>query len=110
MGARRGGRGLDPETALRISIEGTAGRLVDERTPTVDAVEQLRALAGDRADVLAEVAGSMIGGFLGHPLNSPLVLPAAYLLTLAANGAHHAELVAAADTARRNAGGSAYSL
>lgn len=110
MAGRRGSRGLDSVTALRISLDGTSRRLVDDGVPTADAVEQLRALAGDRTDLLATVAGSLIGGYLGHPLASPLVLPAAYLLILAGDAGHHTELVAASDQARHNAGGSAYSL
>lgn len=110
MGQRRGGRGLDPERALEISIHGTAGRLAGEDVPTLEAIAQLRELAGDRVDVLAQAAGAKIGGYLGTPLANPLDIKAAYLLVLASNGADHATLVAAADETRRNAGGSAYSL
>jgi hypothetical protein len=110
MGGRRGGRGLDPERLLSISLHGTALRLVDQRTPTVEAVRELRAMAGDRTDLLAKEAGGMIGGYLGHPLSSPLAMPAAYLLILAGADQDHAGIVAAADETRRTVGGAAYSL
>lgn len=110
MAARRSGRGLDPETALSISLHGTALRLVDQRVPTLDAVEHLRSLAGDRADLLAQEAGGMIGGYLGHPMSSPLALPAAYLLILAGADRDHVAIVRSADETRRTMGGSAYSL
>jgi hypothetical protein len=97
MAPRHRRRGLDPERALEISIHGTAGRLAGDDVPTLEAIEQLRELAGDRVD-------------LGSPLANPLHLKAAYLLVLASNGKDHAALVAAADESRRNAGGSAYSL
>jgi hypothetical protein len=109
MSGRRSGRGLHPETALGISLHGTALRLVDEGTPTLEAVEQLRAMAGDRVDLLAKEAGGMIGGYLGHPLSSSLALPAAYLLVLAGADKDHAGIVIAADETRRVAGRSAYS-
>lgn len=110
MAGRRGGKSLDPETALSIALNGTALRLVDPRAPTLDAITQLREIAGDRTDMLAKEAGSMIGGYLGHPLSSPQAIAAAYLLILAGNGHHHDALVVAADDARRDIGGSAYSL
>jgi hypothetical protein len=106
----RGGRGLDPEKALEISIDGTARRLAADNIPTLDAINQLRELAGGRVDVLARAAGSAVGAYLGHPLTSALNLKAAYLLVLAADGNEHAALVAAADDARKAIGGSAYSL
>jgi hypothetical protein len=110
MGRRRLGCGLDPETALSISLHGAALRLVDQKIPTLEAVEQLRALAGGRIDLLAKEAGGMIGGYLGHPLSSPLAMPAAYLLIVAGADKDHASIVSAADETRRTVGGSAYSL
>lgn len=107
---RRRGRGLDPEKALEISIDGTALRLASDGTTTLDAIAQLRELAGDRIDLLARAAGAKVGGYLGHSLTSPLQLQAAYLLVMAADGNEHAVLVAAADEARKASGGSAYSL
>jgi hypothetical protein len=110
MAGRRSGRGLDPETALSIALHGTALHLVDQEIPTLEAIEQLRALAGDRVDLLAKEAGGMIGGYLGHSLSSPLALPAAYLLILAGAEKDHGRIVSAADETRRTVGGSAYSL
>jgi hypothetical protein len=104
------GRGLDPERALEISIDGTALRLAGDDVPVLDAIAQLRALAGDRTELLARAAGGKIGGYLGHPLTNPNAIKAAHLLILACDGHHHAALVDAADAARRNTGGSAYSL
>lgn len=109
MGRARG-RGLDPERALEISITGTANRLAADNTPTVDAIGQLRDLAGDRTDVLARACGGAIGGYLGHPMTNPLELKAAYLLALAGAEQHHDLILSATDTARRNISGSAYSL
>lgn len=110
MAGRRRSGGLDPETALLISIQGTANRLAADKTPTLDAIAQLRDLAGDRTDLLAKACGTALGGYLGHPMTNPLELAAAYLLALAGAEKHHGAVVAAADTARRNVGGSAYSL
>ncbi len=110
MGGRGRSRKLDPERALSISLHGTALRLVDQRTPTLEAVEQLRALAGERIDLLAKEAGGMIGGYLGHPLASPLAMPAAHLLILAGAEENHAGIVTAADETGRTISGSAYLL
>jgi hypothetical protein len=110
MAGRRGGRGLDPDTALAIRINGTALRLTDDDVPVLDAIAQLRELAGDRPEFLAIEAGNMIGGYLGTPLNNPNALRAAHLLVLATSGHDHEALVAAADRSRKAAGGSAYSL
>ena len=109
MGRARG-RGLDPERALEISITGTATRLAADNTPTLDAIAQLQDLAGDRTDVLARSCGGALGAYLGHPMTNPLELKAAYLLALAGAEKHHNLVVSATDTARRNIGGSAYSL
>lgn len=108
--SRARGRGLDPDRALEISIAGTANRLAADKTPTLDAIAQLRDLAGDRTDLLAKACGGALGGYLGHPMTNPLELAAAYLLALAGAEKHHGVMVAAADAARRNVGGSAYSL
>jgi hypothetical protein len=110
MAGRRGGKALDPETALNVSLNATSLRLVYEKTPTLEAVEQLRAIAGDRTDMLAKVAGTMIGGYLGSSMANPAGLAAAHLLVLASNGDHHEMLVDVADQTRRNTGGSAYSF
>jgi hypothetical protein len=110
MAGRRGGKALDSETALNVSLNGTSLRLVYEKTPTLQTVQQLRAIAGDRTDMLAKVAGTMIGGYLGSSMAHPADLAAAHLLLLASNGDHHDLLVTTADQTRRNTGGSAYSL
>lgn len=110
MAGRRGSRGLNPETALAISIDGTARRLADDHIPTLDAIAQLRDLAGDRVDLLAKSAGGMIGGYLSTPLANPIQLAAAHLLVLASNGDHHDLLTAAADESRDNGTRSAYKL
>lgn len=109
MGRARG-RGLDPERALEISIAGTANRLAASDTPTLDAIDQLQELGGARTDLLATACGRAIGAYLGHPMTNPLELKAAYLLALAGAEKHHDLIVTATDTARRNIGGSAYSL
>jgi hypothetical protein len=110
MGGRGRRRQLDTETALSISLHGTALRMVDQAVPTSQAIDELRALAGDRVDLLAKEAGGMIGGYLGHPLSSPLALPAAYLLVLAGADSDHAGIVTAADETRRTTTASAYAL
>lgn len=58
----------------------------------------------------ARAAGGKIGDYLGQPLASPLAIKGAYLLILASDGRDHEVLVEAANTARRNASGSAYTL
>jgi hypothetical protein len=111
MAGRRGrGRALDPETALRISLDGTSRRVVGDKVPVLDAVAQLRAMADGRTDLLGSVAGGLIGFYLSHPLASPLALPAAYLLVLAGGDKEHAALVAAANETRHVVGGGGYSL
>lgn len=103
-------RRLEPDTALEVSLNGTAGRLAGDEIDTLDAVAQLRDLAAGRNDLLAKAAGTKIGGYLGSPMANPIALKAAYLLHLAGSAHEHAILVTAADDTRRNAGGSAYSL
>lgn len=105
-----GGRGIDPETALHVSLDGTANRLADDNVPVLEAIAVLRELAGGRVDAIAAAAGSKIGGYLGTSMANPNQLKAAHLLVLASDGLEHDVLVAAADKARKNAGGSAYSL
>ena len=107
---RRNGRSLDPVIALEVALNGTAGRLASDDTPVVDAIATLRNLAGDRTDLLAKTAGTLLGGYLGTPMANPNNLAAAHLLVLASNGTHHDVLVVEADRARRSAGGAAYSL
>lgn len=109
MGRARG-RSLDPETALRISVAGAARRLAEDNMPVADAVDQLRTIVGDRTEVLAHELGMALGGFLGTPLSNPLDLKAAHLLSLAGGYEHYDTMIAAADLARRGAGGAAYSL
>lgn len=110
MGTRRGGRGLDTETALRVALDGTSRRHADENTPILEAVAHLRELAGDRVDMLAVTAGSMIGAYLGSPMTNPNTLAAAHLLVLASDGERHDLLVAQADVVRARMGKGGYSL
>lgn len=105
--SRRSG-GLDPNTALEISIGGTAGRLAGDDISAVEALTQLRDLAGGRTDLLGKAAGAKIGGLLGQPKSNPLDLLAAYYLMLA--GADHDAMVAEADVVRARVDRSVYGL
>jgi hypothetical protein len=78
---------LNPDTALEIALNGTAGRLVSDGTPTSSAVAELREMAEGRGDLLAKAAGGKLGGFMGQPgmTNPNDVLAAAYLLLAGAD-------------------------
>jgi hypothetical protein len=97
---RRGGRGLDPDTAIEIKLDANARRHSREDTPRDEAVADLRRIAGGRTDLLAVAAGSVLGGYLGAPTTShPQDVYAAGLLILA--GADPARIVAHVDDVRR---------
>jgi hypothetical protein len=100
---------LDPDTALEISLNGTAGRRAGDSTPVPDAVNELRQLAAGRADMLARAAGAKLGGFLGAPgtTNPNDVLAAAYLLLA---GADPESTRDEADVVRERVGSAPYSL
>lgn len=53
-------RGLDPDTALDVALSTVCGRnrYTTDPGPVID---ELRRVAGDRADVLAQVAGRWAG-------------------------------------------------
>jgi hypothetical protein len=102
-------RRLSPDTAIEISLNAVARRLACDYAPLDVAVEELRSLAGDRVDLLAKAAGLHLGGYLANPATEHPAIPyAAALLVLA--GADPEQVASSADTARRNAGGSHYSL
>lgn len=97
---------LKPDVALEINLNGTAARLVRERAPFDEAVEQLRTIAGGRTDLLSRAAGSKIGGYLSQ-LTPADTLKAAAML--AAAGTDWQTVVQASDRTRKNASGAAYS-
>lgn len=57
----------DPDATLEVVLVGHAHYLIEVHTPTIEAVAQLRELAGSRADLLASAAGSHLGAYLGSP-------------------------------------------
>lgn len=71
---------MHPDTALEISLNGTAGRLAHTIDITA-AVEELRAIAGGREDLVANALGSKVGGWVGDAgMSNPQQLVAAALL------------------------------
>lgn len=94
------GRGIHPDVRLEVRLNGAATRLAHADTPLRDAVAQLEAMAGDRADLLAAAAGSILGGYLSRPGSThPQALYAVALLVLA--GADVDLIVEHVDRARR---------
>ena len=61
------GRSIHPDTRLTVALNGTATRLAHGDAPMRDAVAQLEAMAGGRADLLAAAAGSILGSYLSRP-------------------------------------------
>jgi hypothetical protein len=107
MGARRGG--IPPDTALEISLNGTAARLHHEGLPADEIIAELRKIANGRADLLAKAAATHLGGWLAAPgMSHPATVTiAGYLVQAGADPESITDLV---DQVRRNASGSAYSL
>lgn len=90
--------GLTPDQYLEISLNGTSIRLQREDVPGDEAVAQLRELAAGRSDLLAEAAGTHIGGWLARPgtTDPARMLSAAWLLLAGADpnlALEHAEVV-----------------
>jgi hypothetical protein len=107
MGARRGG--INPDTALEISLHGTATRLHHDGLAPAEIIAELRTIANGRADLLGKAAGTYIGGWLAAPgMSHPATITIAGYLVQA--GADEQVVTAAADQARKNASGSAYSM
>jgi hypothetical protein len=107
MGARRGG--ISPDTALEISLNGTAARLHHEGLPAADIIAELRRIANGRADLLAKAAATHLGGWLAAPgMSHPATVTIAGYLVQA--GADPETITAAVDQTRKNASGSDYSL
>lgn len=95
-------RRLDPDRALEITLTTTARRLARGGTERAAGVTELRALAGGRADVLAEACGMALGGFLAQSSAAhPEDLQAAAFLLEA--GADLRLVVAHADATRDHA-------
>lgn len=61
-----GRRPLDPDTMLGVTISATISRHRYDKDPT-DLIGELRELAGDRADILAQEAGRW-AGYYGEDL------------------------------------------
>ena len=77
-------RRLDPDAKLEVELVGRAHLLVELGSPTLDAVAELRSLAGPRPDLLSKAAGSHLGAYLGSPSTThPHRLLAGALLVLA---------------------------
>ena len=78
------GRGMHPDVRLEVRLNGAAIRLAHEDAPVREAVAQLEALAGGRADLLAAAAGSILGGYLNRPGSThPQAVYSVALLVLA---------------------------
>lgn len=54
-------RRVNPDRILVAKLTGTAGRHASRGTATDEAIAELKALAGGRADLLAQVAGTALG-------------------------------------------------
>jgi hypothetical protein len=107
MGARRGG--INPDTALEISLHGTATRLHHDGLTPAEIIAELRAIANGRADLLARAAATHLGGWLASPgMSHPAEVSIAGYLVQA--GADPQDITAHVDQVRRNASGTAYSL
>ena len=61
------GRGISPDVLLEVRLNGAATCLAHEDAPLREAVAQLEAMAGGRADLLAGAAGSILGSYLARP-------------------------------------------
>ena len=80
---------MHPDTRLEVALHGRATRLAHDDAPMREAVEQLKVLAGGRADLLAAAAGSILGGYLSRPGSTrPQALYAVALLVLAGADVH----------------------
>jgi hypothetical protein len=107
MGARRGG--ISPDTALEISLNGTAARLHHEGLPADEIIAELCRIANGRAHLLAKAAATHLGGWLAAPgMSHPATVTIAGYLVQA--GADLESITAEVDQVRRTASGSAYSL
>lgn len=92
-------RRLSPDTALMISLQAGARRRLEDGISVDVVIDELRREAGGRDDLLAEAAGSLLGGFLAAPEISPprVILAAA---SLVAAGADRARVVERAEKVR----------
>lgn len=80
----RRGRDLSPDTAIEVKLDAVARRHGHELTPVVEAIADLRRIAGGRRDLMAAAAGSILGGYLGEPGTcNPVDVYSAGLLILA---------------------------
>jgi hypothetical protein len=102
-------RRLHPDTALEISLIGTAARLHDDGLPAADIIAELRAIALGRADLLAIAAGNHLGGYLASPgMSHPATVTIAGYLIQA--GADPQTITAEVDRVRKNVNRSGYTL
>ena len=75
---------MPPDVRLEVALNGAATRLALDDAPMREAVAQLEAMAGGRADLLAATAGSILGGYLSRPGSThPQALSSVALLVLA---------------------------
>lgn len=65
MNSRR--RPVNRDRLLATALHGTAWRRASEQGSIADAVEELRAMAGGRRDLLAEAAGTTAGSWSVRP-------------------------------------------
>lgn len=76
-----------------VALHGTAMRAAAEKRPVAESVEELRALASGRNDLLSQEAGLTAGSWCASPATHVgHELIAAGLLILAGNGLDYGEL------------------
>ena len=83
----------DPERILIARLDGTATRLARRKANIAEAIEELRELAGARADLLAEAAGVGVGYWSVKPSGGDAVLAAGLLIMAGADHTRIAEWV-----------------
>lgn len=81
------------DVLVAVSLNGTALRRAAERAPVDGAIAELRGLAGDRNDLLAQEAGLIAGAWFASPATHVgHELVAAGLLVLAGHGLDYDQL------------------
>ena len=96
-------RRLSPDTALTIALQASGRRLIEDGVAFEDVAAHLRAEAAGRTDLLADAAGSVLGGYLAA---GTIAVPNA-MVTIAAlvvAGAEPARAIAHADAVRARVG------
>lgn len=96
-------RRLSPDTALTIALQASGRRLIEDGVAFEDVAAHLRAEAAGRTDLLADAAGSVLGGYLAAgttAVPNDMVTIAALVVA----GAEPARAIAHADAVRARVG------